>query len=86
MQDRRWCSREIWALRSVTTFEAIEQLETTCSGLELAQLADLAHDVMEEGKRVAVLLADLRARQEEESHAGVLAAQRRAILRVCSVS
>ncbi|KIM51244.1 hypothetical protein SCLCIDRAFT_143691 [Scleroderma citrinum Foug A] len=51
-------------------------------GLQLARLADLPHDVMEEGKKVATALADLHAQQERESESNVLAIHRRAVLKL----
>ncbi|KAG6333660.1 hypothetical protein ID866_5430 [Astraeus odoratus] len=51
-------------------------------GLQLAALADLPDDVMEEGKKVAMALSDLHAQQEEQSEAGIIATHRRAVLRV----
>jgi len=54
-------------------------------GLELARLADLPSDVIEEGKRVANALADLHARREEESQTTIMATRRRAVLKVCLV-
>ncbi|KAI9462694.1 muts domain V-domain-containing protein [Boletus coccyginus] len=53
-------------------------------GLELARLADLPSDVIEEGKRVASALADLHARREEESQTTIMATRRRAILKLRS--
>jgi DNA mismatch repair protein MSH4 len=52
-------------------------------GLELARLADLPSDVIEEGRRVANALADLHARREEESQTTIMATRRRALLKVC---
>ncbi|KAH7884107.1 muts domain V-domain-containing protein [Phlebopus sp. FC_14] len=51
-------------------------------GLELARLADLPPDIIEEGRRVATTLADLHARQEEESQTNILAVHRRAVLKL----
>lgn len=51
-------------------------------GLELARLADLPNDVIEEGRRIANALADLHARKEEESQTTMIAARRRAVVRV----
>ena len=55
-------------------------------GLELARLADLPSDVIEEGRRVANALADLHARREEESQTTIMATRRRALLKVCLAS
>ena len=60
---------------------------TTCYnnnrlGLELARLADLPSDVIEEGRRVANALADLHARSEEESQTTIMATRRRAVVKV----
>lgn len=52
------------------------------SGLELARLADLPSDVIEEGRRVASALADLHARREEESQMTITATRRRAVVKV----
>jgi len=54
------------------------------TGLELARLADLPSDVIEEGKRVADALADLHARVEEESQTTIMATRRRAVLKLRS--
>lgn len=51
-------------------------------GLELARLADLPSDVIEEGRRVASALADLHARREEESQTTIMATRRRAVVKV----
>ena len=56
------------------------------AGLQLARLADLPHDVVEEGKKVATALADLHAQQERQSESNVLAIHRRAVLKVCCVA
>ncbi|KAG9310368.1 muts domain V-domain-containing protein [Chiua virens] len=53
-------------------------------GLELARLADLPDDVIEEGRRVAKALADLHARREEESETTITTARRRAVIKLRS--
>lgn len=51
-------------------------------GLELARLADLPSDVIEEARRISNALADLHARREKESETSITAMRRRAVLKV----
>jgi DNA mismatch repair protein MSH4 len=51
-------------------------------GLELARLADLPADVLEEGKRVAKELQVLQTRHEEESASSKIALRRKVLLKV----
>ncbi|KAI6043781.1 muts domain V-domain-containing protein [Pisolithus marmoratus] len=51
------------------------------SGVELATLADLPRDVIQEAKRVTETLTDLHTRQELSSETGVQAAHRRAVVK-----
>lgn len=62
--------------------DALLLQKTITIGLELARLADLPSDVIEEGRKVATVLADLHARGEEESQTTITATRRRAVLRV----
>lgn len=61
----------------------VAHLITLRLGLELARLADLPADVLVEGKRVAINLAQLHARHEEDSESSKIAMRRKALLRVC---
>ncbi|KAF7321085.1 MutS 4 [Mycena chlorophos] len=56
--------------------------DTTHYGLDLATLADLPSDVLSEGRRVATRLADLHAREEEDSESSRIAIRRKALLRL----
>ena len=51
-------------------------------GLELARLADLPSDILQEGQRVAAKLAELQKKQEEESEGSQIALRRKVLLRV----
>ncbi|KZT68826.1 hypothetical protein DAEQUDRAFT_751159 [Daedalea quercina L-15889] len=51
-------------------------------GLELARLADLPDDVVEEGRRIAEGLQDLQERQQQDSRTNKVAIRRRALLRL----
>jgi DNA mismatch repair protein MSH4 len=53
-------------------------------GLELARLADLPSDILQEGRRVAEKLAELQKKQEEESEGSQIALRRKVLLRVSS--
>ncbi|KAN0101113.1 MutS domain V domain containing protein [Tylopilus felleus] len=53
-------------------------------GLELARLADLPSDVIEEARRISNALADLHARREKESETSITAMRRRAVLKLRS--
>ncbi|TFY64075.1 hypothetical protein EVJ58_g2871 [Rhodofomes roseus] len=53
-------------------------------GLELARLADLPDDVLDEGRRIAEGLQDLQERQEQGSQTNKVAIRRKALLRVPS--
>lgn len=57
---------------------------TYTAGLELARLADLPANVLTESKRVAETLAELHARQKEDSKSSKIAMRRKALLRVIS--
>jgi hypothetical protein len=52
------------------------------AGLELARLADLPADVLVESRRVSETLAELHARQQEDSESSKIALRRKALLRV----
>ncbi|KAJ7271034.1 muts domain V-domain-containing protein [Mycena rebaudengoi] len=60
----------------------VAHLITLRLGLELARLADLPADVLVEGKRVAINLAQLHARHEEDSESSKIAMRRKALLRL----
>ncbi|KAJ3537325.1 hypothetical protein NMY22_g5634 [Coprinellus aureogranulatus] len=51
-------------------------------GLELARLADLPNDILQEGQRVAEKLAELQKKQEEESEGSQIALRRKVLLRL----
>ncbi|KAH9923367.1 muts domain V-domain-containing protein [Fomitopsis serialis] len=51
-------------------------------GLELARLADLPEDVLDEGRRVALGLQSLQERQQQDSQTNKVAIRRKALLRV----
>ncbi|TEB26336.1 hypothetical protein FA13DRAFT_1692416 [Coprinellus micaceus] len=51
-------------------------------GLELARLADLPSDILQEGRRVAEKLAELQKKQEEESEGSQIALRRKVLLRL----
>lgn len=55
---------------------------TCVVGLELARLADLPPNVLVESKRVAETLAELHAKQKEDSESSKIAVRRKALLRV----
>lgn len=55
---------------------------TCVAGLELARLADLPPNVLVESKRVAETLAELHAKQKEDSESSKIAVRRKALLRV----
>lgn len=57
-------------------------LLTGAAGLELARLADLPSDILQEGHRVAEKLAELQKKQEEESEGSQIALRRKVLLRV----
>ncbi|KAK7468351.1 MutS protein msh4 [Stygiomarasmius scandens] len=55
----------------------------TCPiGLELARLADLPNDVLEEATRVTTKLTALHARHQEQSESHQIALRRKALLRL----
>ncbi|KAH7910010.1 muts domain V-domain-containing protein [Hygrophoropsis aurantiaca] len=56
--------------------------DTDHYGLELARLADFPRDVTDEGRRVAIALANLDAQRNEESRTTLLAIRRRALLKL----
>lgn len=51
-------------------------------GVDLATLADLPRDVVQEAKRVAEILTDLHVRQEASSQTAVQATHRRAVVKL----
>ena len=52
------------------------------TGLDLACLADLPQDVLEDGKTIAMKLAALEEKKQDESQTTKIAIRRKALLRV----
>ena len=52
------------------------------TGLDLACLADLPQDVLEDGKTIAMKLAALEEKKQDESQTPKIAIRRKALLRV----
>ena len=82
IQDNGRCSRKPGSLRLVLVHQGRPATNSCPIGLELARLADLPNDVIEEARRVANALADIHARREEESETTIMAVRRRAVSKV----
>lgn len=83
VQNSWWNPREHGALRFRSALYIDTQVPTdNHAGIELARLADLPKDVLEESNSVASCLARLEAQRHDKSDSTKITARRKALLRV----